>query len=590
MILKELYNLYERLLKQGVPQPRMGYSSQKISYRVIIRTDGTLVRIEDARETVIIRKPGKKGITETKKLAMMDMIVPGNGKPSGAGVNPCFLWDNPAYLLGCVAAKGRALEYYEGLKNAHLALEEEINSPAYSAVCRFFESWNPELCDSVIPSPDVYTGNGVFYIQGNETPVHEDARVQQWWQQKGMSIWGKSEGECKKRHLGMCLVSGEIEPIAVLHKPPIKGVFNSQSSGAMLVSFQPDSFRSYGKNQSENAPVSENVAFAYCNALNYLLSRDNSHIRIGDATTVFWTDAPIQQNNDLEMLIGGFMNPEKLQVQDDVLTKRIFSVLENLAHGNMPDDKLLSDTQFYILGLSPNAARLSVRFYKTGPMKELMENIGSHYEALSLKKRSEKFKDPTLISPYMILRETARDADGISPLMGGALMRSILFRQPYPDSIAMAIIRRFRADGAVNYIRCAFLKAWLTRKKTNYNVNTMLDDDNTQPGYVLGRLFAVLQKTQTDGSPNLNRTIMDSFYSSASTTPGVIFPRLLKLFRHHVAKLPLGNKIHKEKQVQHIMGKLTAFPKSMSMEQQGLFALGFYHQTQDFYTNQPSNN
>lgn len=586
MILKELYELYGRLVKQGAYVPVMGQSKQKISFRVVITQQGDLVRIEDAREQRVVRKQGKNKVTESIQIYTPEIIVLGYGKPSGSGVNPCFLFDNPAYLLGCVAAKSRAKEYYQRLCDMHLSVEKEINSPSYSAVCRFLEKWTPEMCETEMTNKDLYTGNGIFQILGQDQPVHEDPIVRAWWFAQGARKW-RNESPANK---GMCLVSGEFDDIAVLHEPAIKGVVNAQSVGAKLVSFNCKSFESYGKEQSENSPVSEQVAFGYCNALNYLLDRKESRVRIGDATTVFWTDAPVEAQDEWEALMGGSMDPSRLEAQDNELNKRVNQHLLRLAEGQLPTDMLTSDTRFFVLGLAPNAARLSVRFFKEGPLTEFLENMRDHYTALQLQRRHEKFHDRELISPYQILRETARDADDIAPLWGGSLMRSILFKLPYPDSIAGAIIRRFRADGNVNYIRCAYLKAWLTRKTSQYHIKPMLDEENKQIGYVLGRLFALLVKTQRDALGDINRTIQDAYYSSASATPRTVFPRLLKMYRHHVAKLQ-EDKVRKgkEKEMQRIMSMLTDFPANMGMEQQGLFALGFYHQMQYFYTPKSSN-
>lgn len=590
MILKELNDLYDRLIKQGVQLPCLGYNLQKISFRVVIDLDGNLIRMEDAREEEIITKKTKKGVTQTSKLVMREMLVPGSGKPSGSGITPCFLCDKGVYMVGYNPQKEREKKCFAEFRRLHLEKESEINSIHYSAVCRFLESWDPTSEESKSHFSESLEGYGIFCIAGDGKPVHCNESVDRWWKQCGCKIWPTEETDSAETNSAVCLVSGEVSRIARLHKPLIKGVMNAQTSGAALVSFQPESFRSYGKSQSENAPVSDIIASKYCNALNYLLSRRASKVYIADTTTVFWTDAPEEKYSDIELLMGGCIDPGRLDAQDDELVSRIRNTLLEIVKGHMPGDMLHTPTRYCILGLSANAARLSVRFYTEGNLADLFENMKSHFEALSLQKRNVKFKDPDLISPFLILRQTAREADDIAPLLSGALMNAILFRKPYPDTIASAIIRRFRADGDINYVRCAFLKAWLLRKNSNYHITPMLDDENNQPGYVLGRLFALLQKTQADGHPNLNRTIQDAFYSSASATPGTVFPRLLKLYRHHVAKLSnQGMKITREKQVQHVMSKLTYFPAHMNLEQQGLFALGFYHQTQDFYTSSDNN-
>lgn len=591
MILQELYHLYHRLCESGEPMPRPGMSKQKISFRVIIRPSGELVRIEDARDTEIITKKSKKGVTEKTVLVMRELLVPGEGKPSGKAVNPCFLWDNPAYLLGCEAVKDRALEYFDGLKEKHLKVEHQINSPAYSAVCRFLEQWDPARCADCFTDPELYTGNGVFMIEGDFAYVHEDRQILDWWQSVGAKSWrggGKKEKEAEQ---GMCLITGKPGPIAALHDPAIKGVAGAQSTGAKLVSFNLSAFESYGKEQSENSPVSEYAAFAYCNALNYLMNRDTCRTRIGDATVVFWTDAPENSTADeLEMLIAVGLDSGKIEAMDSALAARISLKLKDIAKGKQVLDDVASSVRFFILGLSPNAARLSVRFFHTGTMGDFVHNLQTHYAAMELQPRGGKFDDPAIISPYMILRETARESKEIPPLLGGSLMRSILQGLPYPDSIAMAILRRFRADRRVNYIRCAFLKAWLTRKSSTSQLQPMLDESNTQTGYVLGRLFAVLCKTQDDALPNLNRTVRDSFYASASAAPRSVFPRILKTYNHHLAKLEGGRRVNREKLMQEVMSHITTFPAHLSLEHQGLFALGFYHQTQAFFTSSKQEN
>lgn len=587
MILRELYELYNRLVRQGVTMPSRGCSMQKISYRIVLKYDGSLVRIEDAREVVESVKITKRGTSVTRKKVPVEKLLLGESKPSGSGVNPCFLWDNPAYLLGCSDVKERAGEYFEALKNAHLAVESQIASTRYSAVCRFLESWIPVSSDKLGICKEQVTANGVFRIEGEEIDVHEDAIIQNWWNSCGYASWRETKSSAAQS--AMCLVTGKPSEIAVIHEPAIKNVIGAQSSGAKLVSFNCDSFESYGKEQSSNSPVSEAVAFAYCNSLNYLLSRKISRINIADTTVVFWTDASNRSEDDeIALLAGAALDPERLTTfaQNDSLVKRIHDKLSDIANGyrtrNLHDD----NTRFFILGLSANAARLSVRFYHESSLGEFFSCLSEHFEAMRLQPPYINRDNQKCISPYMIMKSAVRESKDIPPYFSGALMRAILSGVAYPDSIALSILRRLRINPSHNYISCAYLKAWLSRKQTNYSLKPMLDTSNTQPGYVLGRLFAVLQKTQDNAyKGGLNRTIQDSYYGSASASPQSVFPRILRLNRHHLAKIESpGLRVVREKAIQEIMGLLDSFPARLSLEQQGLFALGFYHQTQSFYT------
>lgn len=582
MILTALYELYGRLAADAsVTIPIMGTSAQKIGFRIILKPDGELVRIEDARETEISLKKGK----EVSKLVVREKLVLGEAKPSGSGINPCFLWDNAAYLLGYTDVKERALDYFAETRRKHLEVEAQINSRAYSAVCRFLEQWDPARCAEFFPGKDLFTTNGVFQILGEEEDVHEEAAVRRWWQETGLTTWrGGADNAAAVQ--GTCLITGETAPIAQLHNPAIKGVRDAQSSGAKLVSFNLAAFNSYGKDQSYNAPVSEKAAFAYCNALNYLLGQQRNRIQIGDATTVFWTDAPRPSATLLEGFVHLSLDNTETPLWDEKTAGIIRDNLKRLATGQQCHDMSAdaAQTRFYILGLSPNAARLSIRFFLESDMGDFLRRMQAHFTALQLQPRHEKFKDPDLITPYHILRETVRDSKDLPPLYSGALMNAILTGSPYPDAIAGAILRRIRVDGDINYIRCAYLKAWLTRKTTTYTLTPMLDTENTQPGYVLGRLFAALVKTQEEALPGLNRTMKDAFYASACATPQIVFPRIMKLHLHHLAKLEGGKRVHREKTVQEIMALLSGFPARLTMEQQGLFALGYYHQTQSFYT------
>lgn len=581
MVLNELYKLYHLLQGRGVVLPRIGWSVQKVSFRVVITPQGDVVRIEDAR-VLQPRGPKKK-----QTAVAAELMLPGEAKPSGSGVNPCFLWDNAAYLLGCRDVKPRAQEYFEEFRRKHLELETAVDSFAYSAVCRFLEKWSPDKCADFFNNKDLYTGNGVFRLVGSFQDVHQDERIVQWWENSGHSIWrtDRTKGVATE---GMCLVTGQYGPVAALHEPSIKGVADAQSSGAKLVSFNCKSFESYGKEQSFNSPVSPAAAFAYCNALNYLLASGENRLRIGDATTVFWTDAPKAETAlFLEKLAQFSVEPA---AQDDNLTQLLKRILETVAAGKNVAIELpgVDAVNFHILGLSPNAARLSVRFYHQSKFGEFVENMAAHFRAMSLQRRGGNFKDPEFISPYQILRETARESKDMPPSYGGALMRAILSARPYPDAIAIAMLRRMRVDHHVNYVRCSYLKAWLIRKFPNESITTMLDNDNTHPGYLLGRAFAILQKTQSDALHEVNRPLQEAYYAAASTSPRNVFPRILKLNRHHMAKLNVGQRIAREKLLQQVFAPLSEIPATLNLSEQSYFALGFYHQTQDFYLQKES--
>lgn len=590
MIINALFELYRRLERQGVDIPLPGRSLQRISFRIVITDKGDFVTIEDAR-----REEKRASNKPMGRMVPVEKNVLGIGERKTSSIYANFLWGNAAYLLG-YSPKGKRRDAlcFEQSRKLALDFQNEIKNRAYSAVCEFYRKWEPDNCKTLEIHDDYLSSFGVFRVQGEEIDVHETREITNWWCSGGMEEWNarqSKDANTSEEKNAICMITGQQSRVARIHNPAIKGVKDSQSGGAALVSFnkEKDAFNSYGKLQGYNAPISEDVVFAYCNALNYLLGNQRSHVEIGDSTTVFWTDSPQETQEEDELLVASVLDDGKVPAVDEALLDRVNSRLVDIARGKPIRDVIVhaDDVRFYILGLAaPSKARLTVRFFWESSLGDFARNIQSHFAAMAIQRRGDKFNNPPIITPKLILRETVRDLKDLKnlpPLYGGALMRAILAGSPYPDTVALAVLQRLRVDGNVNYVRCAYLKAWLTRKSSLYQITPMLDKNNTQPGYVLGRLFAALVKTQKDALRNLNRTIKEAFYSSASSTPQCVFPHLFDLYRHHLTKLEGGLRVDREKLVQEIVSHLAKIPARLNMEQQALFALGYYHQTQDFY-------
>lgn len=575
MILQSLAQLYDRLAENpenGLPKP--GYSLQNISFRVVLHMDGSLVDIQDARtsETTVDKKGKEKtNARPTPKL------VPGQAKPPGQGINPCFLWDNSAYMLGYKPddpKPERTKETFEAFRQRHLQLEKILQNEEFSAVCRFLEKWNPEEATNYKILTEIASGFGIFQISGKTRYVHQHPAIQTWWEEDNEK---QEKGES-----GLCLVTGRVSSLAQLHDPAIKGVIGAQSSGAKLVSFNLSAFTSYAKEQGINSPVGETAAFAYCNALNYLLADSKRRFRVGDTTCVYWTDQP--KATPSEDLIPFLISAYKEQ-EDENIKLRLQAVLKKLSRGQLSGDDLGgANASFYLLGLSPNASRLSVRFWLTGTLGDLAVNLQKHFDDLRMVREwdegnSERPETKTP-SAFQLLLQTAREADDIPPLLSGALMRAILLGTHYPEALYTSVLRRIKAERNVNYLKASVLKASLVRNHQQ-EIPAMLDTNKSEPAYRLGRLFAALEKTQEDAG---NTGLRERFYSAASANPGTVFPRVLRTYQHHLAKLQPGQKTNREKLVQDILSPINAFPSFLNLEGQGLFALGYYHQRKDFFT------
>jgi CRISPR-associated protein Csd1 len=400
---------------------------------------------------------------------------------------------------------------------------------------------------------------------------------------------------------GVCLVSGIRGQIARLHEPKIKGVADAQSGGALLVSFNASAYESYGKSQSYNAPVSEAAAFRYTVALNHLLERRDRRVSLGDSTVVFWADhASVLEDCLSEFFVDPLPKDDAVVEEDQERVRQARILLTQMRDGTGETKIDTNDgrpTKFFLLGLSPNASRISVRLWVEADAAELQHRLGQHLRDIALAGN----RNDEILTLQRIVRATGRaerdpkgkfkgfNTENVSPKLAGDLARSVLMGAAYPQSLLSTMLRRIHSDGEVAYARAAAIKACLVRNSrlrgNSLEVSTMLDPNNTDPAYCCGRAFALLEVIQKDSAGDgLNRTIKDSYFSSASTTPSLVFPRLCRLSQHHLAKLDTGHRIHREKQLGEVLNKLTVFPRLLSLEDQGKFVLGYFHQTKDIYT------
>ncbi|QDU88410.1 CRISPR-associated protein (Cas_Csd1) [Pirellulimonas nuda] len=573
MILQALNAYYERLAAD--PESDVapyGYSRQQIAFVVVVNADGSLHEIQDARV-----EDGKG------KLRNQSLIVLGNSKPTGSGINPCFLWDNTAYALGYKAKDEkpeRTRKAFEAFRKRHLDAEAEVDDPEFGAVCRFLESWSPDGAESHPTLTDAPTGFGVFKLRGATHFVHEQASVKAWWE--AMATDSASTEEASE---SQCLVTGLVGPIARLHEPKIKGVWGGQPAGALLCSVDTafTAATSYGKSQGGNFPVGETPAFQYCTALNRLLDRaNNRRLSVGDTSVVFWTAKP----SPAEAWIAELFNPST-KAEDETTLSKVRPLLDAIARGSFPPEFDDPNSPFYVLGLAPNAARVSVRFWRECTLGDFLDKLRQHYADLEIVRGPNDFPYPAL---WRLLAETARESKDIPDLLEGAMLRAILTGQPYPQMFYAALLRRIQADREVRFVRAAAIKACLNRN-SRFGINPLeeelpmaLDQERPESAYQLGRLFAELEKTQEDALPGINDTIKDRYFGAASSTPASVFPRLIRMNQHHLGKLERGNRTYHERRIQEIAGRIDGFDSHLSMPNQGLFAIGYYHQRQDIFT------
>ena len=568
MILQALTQLYEDLAARGdIAQP--GWSQAKISYALCLKEDGSLIQVIPL---LVPEQIGNKTVMRPQKMELPAAVT------RASGVLPNFLWDNSSYLLG-VDGKGkpeRSLECFRACTKLHHELLDGVESAAAKAVLAYFDSWQSEQANQHPALTDCWDelmkgANLVFRVNGGF--VQEDPLIQAAWNE----YYCRSEGEKTQ-----CLVTGRQDVPEPVH-PNIKGVTGAQSSGAAIVSFNAPAFCSYGKEQSLNAPVGKYAAFAYTSALNYLLADRDNVQRIGDATVVYWAEGadPVYRKYSGALLFGE-APPQGLT--NDIL----HAAVRRLADG-LPCEELNLDPNrtFYILGLSPNAARLSVRFFYRNTLGAIMKNVNDHYA------RMEIIGNLFTVTPlWAMLRETVNlhtTNKSPSPVMSGAVARAIFSGTLYPASLLEATMLRIRAERDITPGRAAILKAYYLKNPNSQCpeevLHVSLNENSTNIPYTLGRLFAVYEAVQERANPGINATIKNKYFNSAASTPATIFPILDNLCRKHLRKLDTGLRIYYDKQITQLMNILgETTPLRLTLPEQGSFNLGYYHQKQSIYT------
>ncbi len=568
MILQALARYYEDLLSRGeIDAP--GWTPAKISYALCLNEKGRLTQVVPTMEEV---SKGKKTVLQPQVFPLPAAVK------RTVGIDSNFLWDNSTYLLG-VDQKGkpeRSRDCFAAAAKKHHAVLDGIDSSIARAILAFFDTWQPSQAaeHSALAGllEEVTAGaNLLFRVDG--CYPQKDVAIREAWQ----SYRESSNPDAVRMQ---CLVTGREDEITATH-PAIKGVRDAQSSGAALVSFNAPAFCSYGREQNFNAPVGKYAAFAYTAALNHLLADRNNVQLIGDTTVVCWAEGadPAYQSFAMTAFFGA---------ESGLSDNDLRAALKRLADG-LPCDDLGIDPErpFYILGLAPNAARLSVRFFLRDSFGRLMKNVNDHYERLKI--INARYE---VVPLWALLRETvnlnSRDKSP-SPAMAGAVARAIFSGGPYPASLLEAVMLRIRAERNITWGRAAIIKAYYLKnphKDCPKEVLTVsLNEASTNTAYTLGRLFSVYEAVQQAANPGINATIKDKYFNSAAAMPASIFPILNNLCQKHLRKLDGRLRVYYDKQIMELKGRLgESYPPRMTLAQQGSFDLGYYHQTQKRYT------
>jgi CRISPR-associated protein Csd1 len=544
MMFQALIDLYDRLDEKVPP---FGFSAESIGFVITLDRAGNLVgQPEDLRTKINAQK-------YVYRLSFVPYTNQVNVRSGNAATTPNFMVDKADYIFG-MSGNSKKDAYRHAFKRRVAEVCKKSDDEGVVAVKLFLETWNPTDSSGLEGWKEICGTHGkmvAFRLEGDADFIHERLAVKELWSAFIRNMKYKS---------GTCLVDGG------KHKLQPQYAQFPFGTGASLVSFNKAAYESYGKSKGENAPISVEAEFKSSTALKYLLRSDVQRLRIGDATTLFWAE----KESKVESFMGHVLNPS-FETQQALIPVQKF--LEAVRKGTLPNNiEKDRELKFYILGLSRNKARLALRFWYVCTVSELMRRLQDHFRCLDME-RSEK--DIPFPGIWHLLKETARETKDISPVLGGAIVRAILTGTNYPQNLYQGVLGRIRVDHRVGYLRASILKAVLQRNH-NKEVSMTLDMERREVAYLLGRLFAVLERAQLDALGKVNTTIKDRFFSSASATPASVFPRLIRLSQHHIEKSEYGH--ISDQRISAILEHVREFPIHLNLQDQGLFAIAYYHQ------------
>jgi CRISPR-associated protein Csd1 len=562
MILQALCEYYDVLDAAG-RAPKFGWTFGAAKYGLVLGGNLSLLDLSD----------GKK---------KTEVIVP-YGEHDNS-VSPLFIHDNASYFFGrskltndkksgkTTGKKGDIVsedKKFQASKELHLRLLQESNDPDARVVCKFFNEWNFDFSAISGWTDEVLESGTIVFLNANHQFIHDNTAVKQVWNKH---ILQQFDG--KKQ---VCLLSGNDETIARLH-PQIKGVKDANSSGANIVNFNMPAFESYGKKQGDNSPIGELAAFKYGAALNYLLGFDSKQkMTIGDTTIAFWAIDINSGYSDSIMALLGAVGKE--DGENHAQTQLLSDVLKAVKTGTKINADFDDERGFCILGLSPNAARISIRFFLRDSFGNFVRNLARFFADMEIIGGM-----PRPLWQIIKYLSTNNDSKSKSSLLAGKILDSILSGAKYPMQLYTVALQRLRVpkssakpesdDLIKNEICTMIAKAYLIKNKKK-EVSVALDKENKNPAYLLGRLFALLESAQWQKMGDVNAGIKDRYFSAAMTTPANVFPTLMRMNSKY------DNKPYMDKEIREVISGISEFPARLDIDSQGMFAIGYYHQRQE---------
>lgn len=597
MLINALCDYYQLLIQAG-KLPKPGYTEIEITHTICLTPDGKIDRIIDERSEIEI--PDKKRKRKVGKFQKFPDM------PTVSAVKAIILDYRPVYIFGLsynnklkkfldAPIKGagkqeeKQKEKRESFVQINLAFTDGLNSPLINAYRNFLVTWqsNQEILNPCLLGikNDFNNARFQFALLGNqEITLQEEKAIIEKWENMQSSM--ESEDAIMK----IDAIEGTMQTIARTHDR-IMNVPGGKSIGNRLVSFKNASERSYGNKQSFNSNIGEQTMKRYTVALNYLTANSNHKITIGETSVLFWAMTDDDRPVDLMTLL---INAEAAHMSPEAADALIGQLFSDLREGAVSGERLSRNAGidpsilFYIAGIKPNASRLSIKFMERQATGQMLAHVAKHQADLQIGPERQ------LIPLWRIARSMVPEKSSQaqpSPALVAKLFDAIVKGTPYPENLLATMIRRVKTERQVSHTRAAMIKACINRRMRMNNekneevLQVALDTTNSSPAYVCGRFFAVLEKIQQDASGGkLNRTIKDAYFASTSSNPAMVFPKLIKLSQSHLKKLGEGSRVYYQRLMTEIIALISGeFPKTQSLQDQGKFMIGYYHQNAKLY-------